>query len=79
MRTLYFGKHIKPDGTFHYTTVRLEGRSTALKHLRQYNNHGWELIGCRKRILTPEAWMELIENINDGDDTLRCKYFESQK
>ena len=76
MRTLYFGKHINPGGKNFYTTVEMDDRAKAVKYLKQYNERGDGLVGCRKRTLDDEKYRELIFDINHGADTLRKKYFD---
>jgi hypothetical protein len=76
MRTLYFGKHIKPGGKNFYTTVQIDDRDEAVRYLKQYNERGGGLVGCRKRTLDETSYRELIFDINSGVDTLRRKYFE---
>ena len=68
LRWVWFGKHrYAESGDLFYSAFEsMPGttRNEAMKYLRQYNDKGSRLVGCRKRLISNTHFQSLCQNIN---------------
>jgi len=68
LRWVWFGKHryVESGDLFYsaFESIPETPRNEAMKYLRQYNDKGSRLIGCRKRLISNTHFQSLCQNIN---------------